>query len=92
MKKTRCAIGQIVMILRKVEVMINQIRTVQVSCWGVDFNERTYYRWRSKYGGMSTCGAKKLKVLEKEDERLKKMRADPSVDNAVLKEAAEGKH
>jgi putative transposase len=91
MKKTRYTTEQIIMNLRKVEVMIGQGKTIQESCREIGVNEQTYYRWRNKYGGMSTDEAKKLKALEKENERLKKIVADLSVDNAVLKEVVEGK-
>ena len=52
--------------------------------------EQTYYRWRKEYGGMRVEQAKKLKELEKENTRLKKLVADLSLDNAILKEVAEG--
>ena len=50
----------------------------------------TYYRWRKEYGGMRLEQAKKLKELEKENSRLKKLVADISLDNAILKEASRG--
>jgi putative transposase len=52
---------------------------------------QTYYRWRKQYGGMTVTDAKKLKELEKENARLKKLVADLSLDNAILKDVAEGK-
>ena len=52
--------------------------------------EQTYYRWRREYGGMKVEQAKRLKELEKENVRLKKLVADVSLDNAILKEAARG--
>lgn len=58
MKKTRYTTEQIIMNLRKVEVMVGQGRTVQESCREIGVNEQTYYRWRNKYGGMSTSEAK----------------------------------
>jgi len=48
--------------------------------------EQTYYRWRREYGGLNTTQAKKLKELEKENARLKRLVADVSLDNAILKE------
>ena len=87
MKQTRYTTEQIIMNLRKVEVMVGQGKTIQESCRDIGVNEQTYYRWRNKYGGMSTNDAKRLKALEKENERLKRIVADLSVDNAVLKEA-----
>jgi transposase-like protein len=52
--------------------------------------EQTYYRWRKEYGGMRVEQAKRLKKLERENARLKKLVADISLDNAILKEAAQG--
>ena len=53
-------------------------------------SEQTYYRWRSEYGGMKTSQAKRLKELEKENQRLKRAVADLTVDNMILKEASKG--
>jgi hypothetical protein len=53
-------------------------------------SEQTYYRWRKEYGGMRTSQVRKLKDLEKENARLKKLVADLSLDNAILKEAISG--
>jgi transposase-like protein len=51
---------------------------------------QTYYRWRKEYGGMRVAQAKRLKEVEKENARLKKLVADLSLDNAILKEASRG--
>jgi transposase-like protein len=56
----------------------------------IGVTEQTYYRWRKEYGGLRIEQAKRLKSLEKENARLKKLVADLSLDNAILKEAAEG--
>ena len=56
----------------------------------IGVTEQTYYRWRKEYGGLRIEQAKKLKTLEKENARLKKLVADISLDNAILKEAARG--
>ena len=56
----------------------------------IGITEQTYYRWRKEYGGLKIEQAKKLKTLEKENTRLKKLVADISLDNAILKEVAEG--
>ena len=68
-----------------------QGKSILEACREIGVCEQTYYRWRNKYGNMSTSDAKKLKDLEKENERLKRIVADLSIDNAVLKEAVEGK-
>jgi putative transposase len=52
--------------------------------------EQTYYRWRKEYGGLGRDQAKRLKDLERENSRLKKLVADLSLDNAILREAAQG--
>jgi transposase-like protein len=56
----------------------------------IGVTEQTYYRWRKEYGGLRIEQAKRLKSLERENARLKKLVADLSLDNAILKEAAEG--
>jgi putative transposase len=91
MKKTRYTTEQITMSLRKVEVMVGQGKTIQESCREIGISEQTYYRWHNKYGNLPSSEAKRLKALETENARLKKIAADLSVDNAVLKEAVEGK-
>ena len=91
MKQTKYTVEQIINNLRKVEVMVAQGKTIQECCREPGFAEQTYYRWRSKYGGMQTSDARRLKELEQENARLKKIVADLSVDNATLKEAVEGK-
>ncbi len=53
--------------------------------------EQTYYRWRTEYGGLRLDQAKRLKELEKENARLKRLVADPALDNAILKEVSSGK-
>jgi transposase-like protein len=53
-------------------------------------SEQTYYRWRKEYGGLTRDQAKRLRELEQENARLKKLVADVSLDNAILKEAAQG--
>jgi putative transposase len=76
--------------LREAEIHINQgVPIVEVSR-KIGITEQTYYRWRREYGGLRIEQAKKLKNLEKENTRLKKLVADLSLDNAILKEAAEG--
>ena len=59
-------------------------------CKGLGISEQTYYRWRREYGGMTTAQAKKLKELEKENQRLRRAVSDLTLDNLILKEAAKG--
>jgi len=81
---------QIINKLREVEVHINQGSSISEASRKIGVTEQTYYRWRKEYGGLRIEQAKKLKHLEKENTRLKKLVADLSLDNAILKEAAEG--
>ncbi len=81
---------QIINKLREVEVLISQGGTAAEASRKVGITEQTYYRWRREYGGMRVEQAKRLKELEKENSRLKKLVADISLDNAILKEAAWG--
>jgi len=77
---------QIISMLREAEIHIGQGKTVKEASRMLEISEQTYYRWRREYGGMDITQAKKLKELEKENIRLKKLVADLSLDNAILKE------
>ncbi len=76
--------------LREAEILLNQGATVGEASRKIGVTEQTYYRWRKEYGGMRIEQAKRLKDMEKENVRLKKLVADISLDNAILKEASEG--
>ena len=77
---------QIITKLREAEVLLSQGKTVKEACKALMVSEQTYYRWRREYGGMDITQAKRLKEMEKENARLKKLVADLSLDNAILKE------
>jgi len=81
---------QIINRLREAEILLNQGANVGEVSRKIGVTEQTYYRWRKEYGGMRIEQAKRLKDLEKENARLKKLVADISLDNAILKEVAEG--
>jgi len=81
---------QIVRKLRQAEVLISQGNTISQASRQLGITEQTYYRWRKLYGGMQVSQAKRLKELENENTRLKKLVADLSLDKAILKEAARG--
>ena len=81
---------QIINKLREAEVVISQGATVGEASRKIGVAEQTYYRWCREYGGMRIEQAKRLKELEKENSRLKRLVADLSLDNAILKEAARG--
>ena len=81
---------QIINKLREVEILISQGATSMEASKKIGVTEQTYYRWRKEYGGMRTEQAKRLKDLEKENTRLKRLVADLSLDISILKEAARG--
>ena len=81
---------QIINKLREAEILFSQGEAIAVVSKKIGVSSHTYYRWRKEYGGLRIEQAKKLKSLEKENARLKKLVADLSLDNAILKEAAEG--
>ena len=81
---------QIINKLREAEVLISQGAKVSEASRRLGVTEQTYFRWRREYGGMRVDQAKRLKELEKENARLKRLVADISLDNAILKEAARG--
>ena len=82
MKRKRFSEEQIIGILKAAEVSGN----VRSACKEHNISEQTFYRWRNKYGGMDVSEAKKLRELERENSELKKMVADLSLDNRMLKE------
>lgn len=77
---------QIITKLREAEIYLSQGKTVKEASKQLEISEQTDYRWRREYGGMDVSQAKKLKEIEKENTRLKKLVADLSLDNAILKE------
>ncbi len=81
---------QIINKLREAEVMLSQGVTIAVISKKIGVSDHTYYRWRKEYGGMRVDQAHRLKELEQENSRLKRLVADLSLDNAILKEAAGG--
>ena len=90
MPRKRYTPEQIISKLREAEVLLSQGRTVAQASKQLGVSDQTYYRWRREYGGMRTSQVHKLKDLEKENARLKKLVADLSLDNAILKEAISG--
>jgi len=81
---------QIINKLREAEIMLSQGSTIAVICKKIGVTNQTYYRWRKEYGGMRVDQARRLKELEQENSRLKRVVADFALDNAILKEAARG--
>ncbi len=81
---------QIINKLREAEVLLSQGATVGEVCRKIEVTDVTYYRWRKEYGGMRVDQARRMKDLEQQNSQLKKLVADLSLDNAILKEASQG--
>jgi len=81
---------QILAKLRQIEVSITQGKSVPVACREAAISDVSYYRWRREYGGLKLDQAKRLKELERENARLKRVVADLSLEKAMLKEVASG--
>jgi putative transposase len=90
MSKKRLRAEQIISKLREAEVHLSKGLTVAQVCKKLEITDQTYYRWRKEYGGIRTDQAKRLKDLEKENSRLKRLLADAELDKAILREAASG--
>ena len=81
---------QIIKHLREAEILLGKGERIAQASRKIGITEQTYYRWRREYGGMQVEQAKRLKELDKENSRLKKLVADLSLDNAILKEVNKG--
>jgi transposase-like protein len=81
---------QIINKLREAEILLSQGDTIAIVSKKIGVSEFTYYRWRKEYGGLRVDQAQRLKGLEQENTRLKRVVADLVLDNAILKEAARG--
>ena len=90
MKRKRHSPEQIITKLREADAMLATGATIAQVVQRLEISEQTFHRWRNQYGGMKANEAKRLKELEQENTRLKKLVADLSLDNAMLKEVAEG--
>ncbi len=90
MGRKRHTAEQIIAKLREAEVALAKGQPLAEVVRTLEIAEQTYYRWRKEYGGLRVDQAKRLKELEKENARLKKLVADQALDNAILKEVASG--
>jgi transposase-like protein len=81
---------QIVMMLRQIEVAVGNGKTTPLACKEAGITVQTYYRWRKEYGGLRVEQAKRMKELEKENTRLKRLVAELSLEKQVLQVVAEG--
>jgi putative transposase len=90
MPKKRFNAEQIVTLLRQIEVLMPQGKTPAVACREAGISQQSYYRWRNEYGGLEIDQAKRMKDLERENVRLKRLVADLSLEKQVLKDVALG--
>lgn len=88
MGRKRHTAEEIVNKLREADVFLAKGQTVGQACRQIGVTEQTYFRWRREYGGMKVDQAKRLKELERENARLKRLVADQALDMAILREAA----
>ena len=92
MSRKRFKPEQIIGMLREAEVRLSQGAKVGDVCRHLGVSEQSFYRWRREYGGMEVSQAHRLKELERENTRLKKVVADLTLDKAILNEALTGKY
>ena len=92
MARKRYTTEQIIGLLREAEVRFGQGQTIGTICRGFGISEQRYYRWRREYGGLKLDQAKRLKDLDRENERLKRAVSKLTLDKLILKEALEGKY
>ena len=91
MARKRYTAEQIIGHLRQAEVMVGQGKSIADVLRELDVTANTYYRWRKEYGGLGLDQARRMKDLEQENARLKRVVADLSLDNLILKEVSKGK-
>ena len=92
MARKRYTTEQIIGLLREAEVRLSQGQTIGTVCRSVGVSEQSYYRWRREYGGLKLDQAKRLKDLDRENDRLKRAVSELTLDKLILKEALEGKY
>ncbi len=92
MGRMRHTAEQIIAKLREAEIELAKGQKTADVIRKLGITEQTYYRWRKEYGGLRLDQARRLKELERENGRLKKLVADQALDNAILKEVASGKY
>ena len=90
MARKRHTAEQVVNLLRQVEVAVANGKTTTQAAKEAEIAEQTYYRWRKEYGGLQVDQAKRLKELEQENAKLKRLVANLSLDNLVLQDFARG--
>ena len=81
---------QVVLKLRQIEVLTAQGKSLALACKEAEISEQSYYRWRKEYGGLQVDQARRMKDLERENARLRRLVADLSLEKQVLKDVAAG--
>lgn len=81
---------QVVLKLRQIEVQTAQGKSLAIACRGAEISEQSYYRWRKEYGGLQIDQARRMKDLERENARLRRLVADLSLEKQVLADVASG--
>ena len=92
MKRKRHSPEQIIKKLRDADAMLASGKTIGQACQALEASEQTFHRWRNQYGGMKAGEAKRLKELEDENKRLKKVVAELTLDKDILEEALKGNY
>ena len=92
MKRKRHHPEQIIKKLREADAMLASGKTIGQACQALEVSEQTFHRWRNQYGGMKAGEAKRLKELEEENKRLKKVVAELALDKDILEEALQGNY
>jgi transposase-like protein len=92
MKGKRHSAEQIIKKLREADAMLAVGKSIGQVAQALEISEQTFHRWRNQYGGMKSEEARRLKELEQENNRLKKLLAEAELDKAILKEALEGNY
>jgi putative transposase len=90
MPKKRFSSEQIIAKLRQIEVQLAQGKSIALACKEAAISEQSYFRWRKEYGGLQIEQAKRLKDLERENARLRRLVADLSLEKQILKDVAQG--
>lgn len=90
MPKKRHGVESIIAMLREADVLIAKGQPLIEIVRQFGISDATYYKWRKQYGGLQVDQAKRYKELEQENQRLRKVVADLTIDNSILKEAARG--
>jgi len=90
MPKKRFSAEQIITLLRQIEEALGQGKSAPIACRDAGISQQSYYRWRKEYGGLDLEQARRMKDLEKENTRLKRLVADLSLEKQILKDISSG--